>query len=162
MQKGLSEPALALKVEVRTIFPTVAVRDLPAIVVHGDGELDRPVVLVVHDQRDVAETILALLNRNGYAAIAAESGEDAIETALLIPPELVISEATLPDMSGAEVATLLKKKLPGTKVLLFAEEVAAPELLAAAKKARHGIELVEKRIDPANGMAQVSETLNPN
>jgi len=148
-----SNPAGGMK------FPTVAVKDLPEPVLRGDGGEDRTVVLVVHDQRDVAESVLELLNRNGYAAIAASTGEDAIETALLIPPELVISEVTLPDMSGVEVAKTLKAKLPGTKVLLFADEGAAPELLAAVKKSRHGIGLVEKPIVAADVIAHVSASL---
>lgn len=146
MQNGQSESPRSLSPPKRMAFQTVPIKDLPEPVLRGNGSKDRPVVLVVHEVKAVAETVLELLNRNGYAAILAKSGKDAIETALLIPPELVIAEARLPDMSGEEVAAALKSKLPGTKVLLFGEQASALELLEAAKKARHGIELVEKRV----------------
>lgn len=162
MQNGQSRASAASKPAARTKFPTVPVKDLPETVLRGVGDEDRPVVLVVHDQRDVAESVLELLNRNGYAAIAADTGEEAIETALLIPPELVIAEVKLPDMSGVEIAAALKVKLPATKVLLFADESAAQDVLAAVKKSRHGIGLVEKPVDLANVVERVSVSLKPN
>jgi len=116
-------------------------------------------VLVVRDQPDVADALSEILNRNGFAAVAVYDGEDALETALLIPPDLVIADVALPGMSGIEMATVLKAELPDCKVLLLSGEETAPDRLASAKSVGHGLDLVNTPANPIDLLTLVSSSL---
>ena len=54
--------------------------------------------------RSIAETVAAILSQSGYAAMTAYDGQEAMEIALLTPPELLITDVSLPGMSGIELA----------------------------------------------------------
>jgi len=116
-------------------------------------------VLVVDDKPAIADRVAEILNQHGYAAIAAYDGEDALETALLIPPELVIADVRLAGMSGLEVAAALKKKLPDCKVLLLADQEAASDLPVPGKDTVRDFALVDKPVHPVDLVAQVSARL---
>jgi DNA-binding response OmpR family regulator len=117
-------------------------------------------VLVVDNEPDVADTLSEILTERGYAAVTAYDGEDALETALLIPPELVIADIKLPGMSGIELATALKGKFPDCKILLF-EPFASPDPLALAEVDRQELELLNKPVHPTDLLARVAASLKP-
>ncbi len=70
-------------------------------------------LLVATSPRDLFEMSL-LLQRFGYSVCSAQSGAQALEMAALGRPALVISDLTLPDMSGLE---LLRKLSTGARSL---------------------------------------------
>jgi two-component system invasion response regulator UvrY len=62
------------------------------------------------------------------------TGEEAIEAAKLLSPQLVIMDINLPGMSGIEATTLITAQCPGTKVLgysLHDEPIYAQRMMAA-------------------------------
>jgi DNA-binding response OmpR family regulator len=122
---------------------------------------DRPMVLVIDDEPAVADTLVEILNNSGYAAIATYDGEDALETALLMPPELVIADVGLPGLSGIEVATVLRTKLPECKVLLLSGQRGTSGLSEPVKMDGNGFAVIDKPIRPTDLLAQVSESLKP-
>jgi len=128
-------------------FATVPLAEVPAVGLTADAVGDRPMVLVV-DEPAVADAVAELLNRNGYAAIASYDAKDALETALLMPPELVIADVGLAGMSGIEVAKVVTDHLPDCKVLLLAEQDGAG--------AGEGFGLIGKPIEAGELLKQVS------
>ena len=56
----------------------------------------RPVVLVVDDESVIADTLAEILTRSGYTGVAEYDGDSALETALLMPPEMLITDVVLP------------------------------------------------------------------
>jgi DNA-binding response OmpR family regulator len=110
----------------------VPLEEVPQSGAMADAGPDRPIVLVVDDEPSIADAVTEILNKNGYVAIPAYDAEDAIETALLVPPELVIAAVGLQGKSGKEMAAILKTKLPDCKVLLLAEPEAAAKQIASA------------------------------
>jgi DNA-binding response OmpR family regulator len=137
----------------------VPITEVPLLV--ADAGKDRPVVLVINKEPAIAETVLDMLNKNGFAAIAAYDAQDALETALLIPPELVITEVALPGLSGIEVAAALKKELPDCKILLLAGQAEKAEVHGTVKAAGLEVEVVEKPAHPTELLAQVFSRLAP-
>jgi DNA-binding response OmpR family regulator len=117
------------------------------------------VVLVVDDDPTVTDTLVEILNQSGYVAIASYDGEDAVETALLVPPDLVIADVALPGISGIEVAATLRTKLPEVKIVLLAGGKPASDPLAAGRIAGQAFAVVEKPVHPAELLAKVSESL---
>lgn len=69
-------------------------------------------ILVVDDNTDAAEVIAALLEVDGHLVRTSKDGSSAIEAARTDPPEVVLLDIGLPDMSGYEVAARLRA-LPG-------------------------------------------------
>jgi DNA-binding response OmpR family regulator len=65
-------------------------------------------VLVVDDERDIAETILYNLGRNGYEGLVAYNGSEGLEIAQRERPDLVVLDLMLPGIDGTEVARRLK------------------------------------------------------
>ena len=66
-------------------------------------------VLVVEDERDVAELIRYNLTREGYDVVVAGSGGDAIKQAREVQPDLVLLDIMVPQVNGWEVCRRLKQ-----------------------------------------------------
>ena len=65
-------------------------------------------VLVVEDNRDVAESMATLLRLSGHEVRVAEDGSSAIETATRQKPDLVFIDIGLPGMDGYQLAQALR------------------------------------------------------
>jgi DNA-binding response OmpR family regulator len=117
---------------------------------------------VVNDKPDVADSVAEILKQHGYAAIAAYDGETALETALLIPPELVIADVGLPGIRGIEVVTALRTQLPDCKVLLLSGEDASSDLPGSATDAEYRFKRVSSPVHPMDLVARVSARLKSN
>jgi DNA-binding response OmpR family regulator len=142
-----------------TSFPTVPVAEVPRSSPSGDREAYRPVVLVVDDERAIADTLTKILNHGAYAAMAAYDAESALETALLVPPQMLIADVVLPGMSGIELAIALEKRIPDCRILLFSGMAATAGLLAEANRAGHSFQLLSKPVHPSDLLAHLSTSL---
>lgn len=119
-----------------TSFPIVPIDSIPAAEASdGAGGL-RPVVLVVDDEPAIADELTESLSLSGYAAIAAYDVETALETALLVPPDLAVIDARLSGSTGVELAASLQERLPDCRIVLFGGDESSSELLASVKAAR--------------------------
>jgi DNA-binding response OmpR family regulator len=76
-------------------------------------------VLVVDDERIIADSLAMILNRSGFAARAAYNGNAAVIQALQWRPAALISDVVLPGMSGIETATTILQFVPECHILLF-------------------------------------------
>ena len=112
----------------------------------GDNPLPR--ILVVDDERLIADTIVQILNRNGFIAEAAYSGSRAIELARLYCPELVLSDVMMPNVDGVEAAIAIRGHCPDTRIVLFSGQAATVEILARARERGFDFELLPKPIHP--------------
>ncbi|HLI02973.1 MAG TPA: response regulator [Terracidiphilus sp.] len=121
----------------------------------------RPVILVVDDESVIADTVTEILCRSGYAAMAAYDGSDALETALLTPPEMLITDVMLPGMSGIELAVAIKRIFPDCKILLFSGHAATADLMTEARGKGHHFTLLAKPIHPKDLLQRVQATLRP-
>jgi len=137
----------------------VPIAEVPRPGAPDDREATRPVVLVVDDESAIADSLVKILNRCGYAAIAAYDAETAFETALLVPPEMLITDVVLPGMSGIELAIAIGEKIPDCRILLFSGKAATAGLLARANSAGHTFELLDKPVHPSDLLAHVSTSL---
>lgn len=72
----------------------------------------KPVVLVVDDERSGAEALGILLEQDGYEIVTAHSGAEALGCAAERPPDLVLLDVRMPDMDGFETCERLHQ-LPG-------------------------------------------------
>jgi DNA-binding NtrC family response regulator len=83
---------------------------------HDEGDFR---VLVVDDERIIADSLALILNRSGFSAKAAYSGESAVLQAIEWQPTALISDVVMPGMSDIETAAAVLQALPECHVLLF-------------------------------------------
>ena len=66
-------------------------------------------VLVVEDERDVAELIRYNLSKEGYEVIVAPTGADALKQAREVQPDVILLDIMVPQLNGWEVCRRLKQ-----------------------------------------------------
>ncbi len=69
---------------------------------------DAPAILVADDRRDNVELVCGLLEMEGYTAIKAFNGGEALEKIRLHLPDLVILDLDMPVLNGYEVCARMK------------------------------------------------------
>jgi len=119
------------------------------------GQSTRPRVLVVDDERVIADTLAIILNQSGFDAAAVYTGSDAVERARKEKPDLVISDVIMPDMNGIEAAIRIRQMLPGCKILLFSGQAATADLLEKARLQGHEFEILAKPVHPQDLLAKL-------
>ena len=123
----------------------------------ADTQSPAPRILVVDDEKVIADTIVQILNRNGFIAEAAYGGEEAIEKARLHCPELVLSDVLMPQVDGVEAAIAIRQHCPETRIILFSGQAATVEILARARERGHTFELLPKPIHPTDLIRHLRE-----
>lgn len=116
-------------------------------------------IFVVDDERVIADTLCAILRCSGYEARGFYEAESALNACEDQPPDLVVSDVSMPGMSGTEMAVRLKKRCPGCEVLLFTGQVASRDLLKAASEAGYEFELLTKPVHPKDLLARVERSV---
>jgi DNA-binding response OmpR family regulator len=143
-----------------TTFPIVPIAEVPLPAESAEASAYRPIVLVVDDEPVIADTLAEILIRSGYAAMAAYDGESALETAALVPPDLLIADDLSPQMSSVDLAIAVKSESPDCKIILLSGQQSKANLLKSAKSGGHPISLLSKPIRPADLLSTVTATLN--
>jgi DNA-binding NtrC family response regulator len=119
----------------------------------------RPLVLVVDDERIIADTLSIILSRNGFSTVTAYNGTSALELARRVKPELLISDVVMPGMSGVELAIAVTQTLPQCKILLFSGQAATVDFLESARNAGFDFTTLTKPVHPTDMLKHVSESL---
>jgi YesN/AraC family two-component response regulator len=107
-----------------------------------------PVVLVVDDEPLIANTLVAILRKQNYAATAAYNAEEALAIAKVIPPDYLITDILMPRMTGIDLAIAVKELTPDCKVLLFSGHVNVIHLEDDPRCAAYDFPMLSKPIHP--------------
>ena len=67
-------------------------------------------VLVVDDQRELADGLAELLTLSGYETATAYDGKEALELSRRLPPDVVLLDLDLPDLDGYAVAHRIRER----------------------------------------------------
>jgi DNA-binding response OmpR family regulator len=118
-------------------------------------------VLVVDDERLIADTLTAILEEHGFTAIQAYNGEEALKLAMTMHPDVVLSDVLMPGISGVEMAIRMKQMLAGTKIVLLSGQASTAELIRQAANAGHDFELLAKPIHPEELVSKLKQLLQP-
>lgn len=120
-----------------------------------DGPSSKPKVLVVDDERVIADTLAIILNQSGFDASAVYTGTAAVDRARQDRPDLIISDVIMPDMNGIEAAIRIRQLLPACKILLFSGQAATADLLEKARQQGHEFEILAKPVHPQDLLAKL-------
>jgi DNA-binding NtrC family response regulator len=78
-----------------------------------------PAVLIVEDERVLAEAMTDYLARHGFETAMAGSGEAALDAIHRSEPDLVVLDYQLPGMDGLEVLREIRQRAPQAEVVML-------------------------------------------
>lgn len=105
-------------------------------------------VLVVDDERIIADTLTIILSRDGHEAFAAYSAEQAIELAAQVVTDVLISDVVLGQMNGIDLAIYLRQQLPECCVYLISGAMETSRLVESMAERGYNFPLIAKPVDP--------------
>lgn len=112
------------------------------------GRSRKPVVMIVDDEPVIRETILEILNDEGFEAMGMSSATEALTWVERIKPDLILTDVVMPGTNGIELATIVAQRCPSCRVVLFSGQSAATDLVERARAQGQQFELLPKPIDP--------------
>lgn len=116
-------------------------------------------VLIVEDEKDVANLLSEILSSEGHVTIGAESAKEAIQLAARVEPDVVILDLDLPDRNGIEALRDLRSMGARAEVIILtghgSQEVARRSMELGA------LELLTKPFEVEELCAAVKDALDP-
>jgi CheY-like chemotaxis protein len=110
----------------------------------------KPGILVVDDERVLADTTAAVLRGAGYDAKTAYDGYDALEIIKTFHPDFVLTDIMMPAMNGLELAITIRKTYPRTRVVLFSGQAGIADMLEESRTRGYEFPLLAKPIHPSH------------
>jgi len=113
-------------------------------------------VLIVDDERTLADTLALIVTRSGYESMAVYNGKEAIDAAILFRPHAVISDVMMPGMNGIELARYFAENFTGCRVLLMTGHDATDKLVEASLSCGYVVNILTKPVMPQTILAFVA------
>lgn len=113
-------------------------------------------MLVIDDEKNLANTVVWILESGGFEALAAYDGPSALRRVESFHPDIIISDVIMPGMNGIEVCAILQAKFPKCRILLFSGQAATNELIGTARAQGFTWELLTKPMDPEELLAKLT------
>ena len=107
-----------------------------------------PKVLVVDDERRIADTLAEILEMSGFQVATAYDGREALAAVARFHPDYLLSDVLMPRMNGVELAIAVQKMFPSARILLFSGQAGISEILREGQKQGFEFELIAKPIHP--------------
>ncbi len=87
-------------------------------------------ILIVEDDEGVRKYLRELLSENGFTVTLATDGIEAMNSLAKLPPDLIVLDLGLPNMSGESVCSEVKKKYPGLPILILTAKDSVASIVA--------------------------------
>jgi CheY-like chemotaxis protein len=114
----------------------------------GKSKTRKPTVLVVDDERVIADTTTEILKRSGFDAHCAYDGQSGLELAIRLSPDFVLTDVVMPNMNGVQLAIAIQKALPSTEIVLLSGQAGVTEILDRGRREGYSFELIAKPVHP--------------
>lgn len=105
-------------------------------------------VLVVDDQKLIADSLSEILENAGFEAMAAYDGKEALDVIARFHPQWVVSDVVMPHMNGVELAIAVRTQYPRAEIVLFSGQAGISEILQDAQRRGYEFELIAKPVHP--------------
>ncbi len=96
-----------------------------------------------------------ILQRSGFDAVSFTDPLQVMAAADSHPPDLLISDVVMPELSGIDLAIQLQASHPECRVLLFSGQAATANLLDIARGNGHDFEVLSKPIHPTEFLQKI-------
>jgi DNA-binding NtrC family response regulator len=117
-------------------------------------------ILVVDDERSVADTLAAVLQMAGYRTTAVYSAAEALQVLQTAERTLIISDVIMPGANGVELAMQVRRLQPQAKILLVSGNAATETVVESARVMGYSFEVLAKPIPPRQMLRKVASILN--
>ena len=117
-------------------------------------------IFVVDDEPVIASTLATILQMNGFSAKFFTSPLEALAAARSEAPDLLISDVTMPGISGIDLAMTMRAQYPKCKILLFSGHPATPALIEEARRQGHEFHLLWKPMPPAELLLEIGKMVD--
>jgi DNA-binding response OmpR family regulator len=117
----------------------------------------KPRVLIVDDERLIADTLAEILNESGFQAIAVYGGKTALEQVSTFCPDTLICDVIMPGVNGIEIAKTVREICPTARILLLSGQAATTDLMKRAKDQGYSFELLAKPLHPEILLKKLSQ-----
>ncbi|HEY6938979.1 MAG TPA: response regulator [Terriglobales bacterium] len=114
-------------------------------------------ILIVDDERRIADTSALILQAQGYQTAVAYDAENGIARCHEFLPHLILTDVVMPGMSGIEMAVALRREFPGCAILLISGQAATADMLEMARRQGHTFELLAKPVHPTVLLKRVAQ-----
>ena len=91
--------------------------------------MEKKTILVVEDEKAIADILVFNLQREGYDTLVAYDGAEGLRRALADAPDLVLLDVMLPGMDGFEVLGHIREKQDTPVIMLTAREEETDKVL---------------------------------
>ncbi len=116
-------------------------------------------ILVVDDERVIADTLSVILSTTGYECRTAYDGVDAIAVASEFDPHLIISDVVMPKMDGIELLRR-SRMLPRPPAMLLISGNANTAALVERENLRgNPLQVAAKPLHPTVLLAMVADVV---
>ncbi len=78
-----------------------------------------PSILVVDDDRLVADTLALIFVKSGFEARSAYSADEALESARVFNPDLLLCDVTMPGRDGLALICDVARELPSCRIIML-------------------------------------------
>lgn len=75
-------------------------------------------LLIVDDESGIIEEVKSFFEEEGFEVLTADTGKEGIRVLAKIPPDILLLDMKLPDISGIDVLKYCKENLPKTRVIV--------------------------------------------
>ena len=110
---------------------------------------NKPIVLVVNDQKLVVSTLVTLLREQGYEAVGSTTCAAAVQQSAILQPDLALIDIIVGDGNGVDAAAEIRKRVPDYQILLMSGRPEAEEILERAQAKGQSFDVLAKPIPPA-------------
>lgn len=118
-------------------------------------------VLIVDDEKNIADTVALILQAAGYAARAAYDGSAALAMTRNSQPDLILTDVLMPGMNGIELAITARREYPQCHVLLFSGQAASADMLEEARLRGYDFEVLAKPVEPEDLLKRIADVFTP-
>ena len=146
---------IAIFLSGRPLDEVIASQSLVETSQHEEGI--PPTILVVDDERLVADTIGEILEGAGYSVTIAYDGTDALQLANKLKPDYLLSDVLMPRMNGIDLAIAIRRLHPATRILLFSGNVGVSAILEQGRKQGYEFQVLGKPVHPAMLLKRLAE-----
>lgn len=110
-------------------------------------------VLIIDDERSIADTLALILEANGFEVRVEYSGEAGVRQARAFHPDILITDVVMPAISGVDAAIDIQRLLPNCKILLLSGAPDYAELIVEGRSM--GFEILAKPVHPSSLLSKL-------
>jgi DNA-binding response OmpR family regulator len=110
--------------------------------------------------RVITYTVSEILSQSNFAVLTANSGSEALEIAMLIPPDILITDRLMPGMDGLDLGLAIRCVAPDCKVIVSSGRLLSPENIRQANLAGLDFVTLAKPVHPSRLLACIASLLD--